>query len=400
MKTIALSLRYLLSRPLAALLNLLLLTLGLASISFVTLVSTQIDRAFQRDLAGIDLVVGAKGSPMQLILAGVFHIDVAPGNIPLAEVNQLAANPLVKSLVPLSLGDAFRSHRIVGTTPQFLAHYGLQLAQGRAWSQPMEAVVGAAVPATTGLVPGVRFSGSHGLGTGGDPHADKPYQVTGVLVPCGCVADRLILTSLESVWHVHEHEMATDEEDRKLLEAEREVTVALVSYKTPLAAVSLPRMINTQTEMQAAAPAIEVTRLARMIGVGREVLQGLGAVLLATAALSVFIALWNAVRERRADLAMLRMLGAPPARVAGLVLAEAFWLALAASVLGLAIGHGLTGLVGLELAAQQSLPLSGAVFVPEELWIPAAALAVALLAAAFPALAAYRVDVARLLNSR
>jgi putative ABC transport system permease protein len=117
MNTVVLSWRYLWSRPLAAGLNLLLMTLGLASITFVLLASHQLDRAFERDLAGIDVVVGAKGSPMQLILAGVFHIDVPPGNIPLADVQALAKHPQVAQLIPLSLGDSFRGFRIVGTTP-------------------------------------------------------------------------------------------------------------------------------------------------------------------------------------------------------------------------------------------------------------------------------------------
>ena len=84
MNIVTLSWRYLWSRPLASALNLLLMTLGLTSITFVLLASHQLERAFERDLAGIDVVVGAKGSPLQLILAGVFHIDVPPGNIPLA----------------------------------------------------------------------------------------------------------------------------------------------------------------------------------------------------------------------------------------------------------------------------------------------------------------------------
>jgi putative ABC transport system permease protein len=212
--------------------------------------------------------------------------------------------------------------------------------------------------------------------------------------------DRLILTALESVWTVHEKSMATDEEDRKALEANREVTMALVRYRTPLAAASFPRYVNNETEMQAAAPAIEVTRLLRMLGVGREVLQGMGAVLLLTAALSVFIALWTAVRERRADLAMLRMLGASPAKVAALLLAEALWLAVLATVLGLAAGHGLAALVGLAMQKQQSLPLTGALWVPAEAWIPVAALLTAGAAALIPAFSAYRVDVARLLQTR
>ncbi|AEG92193.1 FtsX-like permease family protein [Ramlibacter tataouinensis] len=400
MNTATLALRYLWSRPLTALLNLLLLTLGLAAITFVVLVGEQAGRAFERDLAGIDLVVGAKGSPLQLILAGVFQIDVPPGNVPLAEVRALQKHPQVARLIPLSMGDSLRGHRIVGTTPDYLAHYGLSLARGQGGFGPMEALLGAGVARATGLAPGEAFVGNHGLGGGGHAHGDTPYRVAGVLAPCGCVADRLVLTSLESVWRVHEDATTADEEDRRLLQAEREVTLALIAYRTPLAAVSFPRMVNATTAMQAAAPAVEVTRLARMLGVGGDVLRGLGLVLLATAALSVFIALWNAVRERRADLAMLRMLGATPARVAALVVCEALWLALIACVLGLAAGHALAALVGYVLAAQQSLPLSGAVWLARELWIPAAALAVAVVAALIPALSAYRVDVARLLQSR
>lgn len=400
MKLLALAFRYLWARPLAALLNVLLLTLGLASITFVVLVSEQVTRAFQRDLAGIDLVVGAKGSPLQLILSGVFHIDVPPGNVALSDVRELAARPQVALLIPLSLGDSFRGHRIVGTTPDYLAHYKLQFAQGQAWSRSMEAVAGAQAARVAGLQPGSTFAGSHGLGGGGHAHGETPYRITGVLAPCGCVVDRLILTGLESVWQVHEKAMATDEDDRKALEENREVTMALVRYRSPLAAASFPRWVNNETEMQAAAPAIEVTRLLRLLGVGSEVLQGVGAVLLLTAALSVFIALWTAVRERRADLAMLRMLGASPAKVAALLLAEGFWLAAIASVLGLLAGHALAALVGSVLRAQQSLPLSGWQWAAGEAWIPVAALATAGLAALIPAISAYRVDVAQLLHTR
>jgi putative ABC transport system permease protein len=400
MKTPGLAFRYLWSRPLAALLNLLLLTLGLASITFVLLASEQVDRAFQRDLAGIDLVVGAKGSPMQLILAGVFHIDVPPGNIRLADVEALRRQPQVAKLIPLSLGDSFRGFRIVGTNADYLAHYRLSLAQGRAWTGPMETVLGAQAARDIGMKAGDSFIGSHGLGGGGHSHGENPYRVSGVLAPCGCVADRLILTATESVWQVHEKAMAVDEADRKVLEAEREVTMALITYKSPLAAVSFPRYVNNSTDLQSAAPAVELSRLLRMVGVGSEVLRGFGAVLLFTAALSVFIALWNAVRERRADLAMLRMLGAPPIRVAALLLCEAWWLALLASVLGLAAGHGLTALVGSMLEAQRSLPVSGWLWLPAEAWIPAAALGVATVAALIPAVTAYRVDVAQLLNTR
>jgi putative ABC transport system permease protein len=158
--------------------------------------------------------------------------------------------------------------------------------------------------------------------------------------------------------------------------------------------------VNTSTEMQAAAPAVEVTRLLRMVGVGTDVLRGFGAVLLLTAGLSVFIALWNAVRERRADLAMLRMLGASPYKVAGLVLCEALLLAAMATALGLLGGHLLAQLVGSWLQAERSLPLTGWIWLPSEWWVPLLGGVVATLAAALPALEAYRLDVTTLLNSR
>ena len=112
MNIIALSFKYLWSSPLAAGLNVLLLALGVASITLVLLTSSQIDHAFERDLKGIDVVVGAKGSPMQLILAGVFHIDTPAGNIPWAEVQSLQKDARVEKLIPLSLGDSFRGFRI------------------------------------------------------------------------------------------------------------------------------------------------------------------------------------------------------------------------------------------------------------------------------------------------
>ena len=397
---LALSLRYLWSRPLAAALNLLLLSLGLAAITFLLLAHAQIERAFERDLAGIDAVVGAKGSPLQLILAGVFHIDVPPGNVPLRELETVRGNPQVAQVIPLSLGDSLRGFRIVGTTVDYLRHYGAEVAQGAPWSRPMQAVLGHEAARATGLVPGQPFHGSHGLGAGGHEHGDSAYTVVGVLARCGCVLDRLVLTATESVWQVHEAPHAADAGDREALAAERELTLMLVRYRTPLAAITFPRWVNASTGMQAAAPAVEVTRLLRMVGVGTDVLRGFAGVLLCTAVLSVFIALWNALRERRADLAILRMLGAPPARVAGLLLCEALWLAVLATLLGLAGGHLLTGLVGYLLEARRSLPLSGRVWVAAEAWVPVLALATAALAALLPVLGAYRVEVAQLLRTR
>ena len=400
MNTVFLSWRYLWSRPLATGLNLLLLTLGLAAITFLTLASQQIDRAFERDLAGIDVVVGAKGSPMQLILSGVFHIDAPTGNISLAAAKELQANPQVAKLIPISLGDNFRGFRVVGTTHDYAKLYGAALADGALWTQPMQAVVGSHVARQTGLKAGDTFAGAHGLGSGGDSHGQVPYRVTGVLAASGSVLDKLILTSTESVWKVHESDTALDAEDQKILEEEREITLALIQYTSPLAAVTFPRFVNATTEMQAAAPALEITRLLGMIGVGTDVLKGLSGVLLLTAGLSVFIALLSAVRERRADLALLRMLGAPPRKVAGLLLCEALWLALLACLLALAAGQGVMALMAWALQAEKSILLVAYNWPMELAAVPVLALAVAVVASALPAWEAYRVSVFELLQSR
>ncbi|TDM09904.1 MAG: hypothetical protein C4K60_07580 [Ideonella sp. MAG2] len=203
--------------------------------------------------------------------------------------------------------------------------------------------------------------------------------------------------------HEHDHARtlkAHPAEARPSLEDERrEVTLALVRYRSPLAAVSLPRWVNAQEGLQAAAPALESARLLRMVGVGIEVLRGFGLLLVLVAGASVFIALYHAVREREPDLAMMRMLGASRARIAGVVLLEALNLSALGLVLGLALGHGLTGLLGHMLAAQHAMPVTGWWWSPQTAWLVAGTLGLAVLAAALPAWRAARLDVTRLLQN-
>jgi putative ABC transport system permease protein len=134
--------------------------------------------------------------------------------------------------------------------------------------------------------------------------------------------------------------------------------------------------------------------------VGTDVLRGFAAVLLLIATISLLIALWNALRERQADWAMLRLLGAPPARIAGVLVWQALLLTLAGGVLGLALGHVLTGLVGYLLAADRSIPITGWTWLPEQMWVLAGAVAMALVAALLPVWAAYKLDVLKILQSR
>ncbi|TMH07087.1 MAG: ABC transporter permease, partial [Betaproteobacteria bacterium] len=170
MNLLQLAWSYLRARPLGTLLNVLLLALGVGTIGFVRIVDGQVGDSLNRDAQGIDLVVGAKGSPIQLILAGIYHLDVPTGNIPLKSVEELAKNPLIRHVIPISLGDSFRGYRIVGTSPDYIALYGGSFASGGGWNGKMEAVLGSTVAARTGLAVGGRFVGSHGLAEGGPMH--------------------------------------------------------------------------------------------------------------------------------------------------------------------------------------------------------------------------------------
>ena len=398
MNLASLSAGYLRARPLQTALSLLLLALGAGTIVTLLLVVGQIEGRMGRDARGIDLVVGAKGSPMQLILSGIYHADAPTGNIPLATVQLLQKNRLIKKAIPLALGDGWKGYRIVGAGKEYLEHYGAELSAGRSHEKSMEAVLGYEVAVRTGVGVGGRFTGAHGIGGDGAEHAAMAYTVVGVLKQNGSVIDRLVLTSIESVWQVHEEEQGPqDAQDRKAMEEDRQVTVILVQYASPLAAAMLPRQINSQSELQAGSPAYETARLFRIVGVGVEALRAFAAVLMLAAGLSVFIALYTALEERRYDLAVMRTLGASPARLFGLLLAEGLVLALAGALLGLALGHGLAAALGIWLEAQQQYPVSGLVWRAEELWVVAVAVGVGLVAALVPAWRAYRTDVSRTL---
>jgi putative ABC transport system permease protein len=261
----------------------------------------------------------------------------------------------------------------------------------------MQAVFGAQAAAVSGAAVGAQFTGSHGLTRGGEEHKGAPYTVVGILKPTGTVLDRLVLTPVESVWKVHEVVNGidvNDKEEKAAMDSERELTALLVQYASPLAAVTMPRFINSQSELQAAQPAFEAAKLFRMLGVGVDVLRGIAAIVLASAALSMFVALYNALEERKTDLAILRTLGAPPVKLFTLLLFEGLLLAIAGAVLGWLLGHAAVEVLGHALSDDQNLTLSGWIVTADESWLLAVTGAVGLAAAMIPAIRAYRTDIA------
>jgi putative ABC transport system permease protein len=383
-------------RPLQTLLGVVLLALGIATLTFVLLVQGQLSRQLARDAQGIDLVVGAKGSPLQLILSAIYHVDVPTGNIPFAAVDELRANRLVAQAIPVSLGDNFRGFRIVGTEPALLDHYGAKLAAGRRWEAPMEAVVGADVARRTGLAVGVTLHGTHGLADGGAVHEDAAYSVVGILAPTATVLDRLIATDKASVWRVHEGEPG-DEEERRILADEREVTALLVRYASPMAAAIVPRQVNAESRLMAASPASELARLFAVVGVGIDTIRAFAAILIGASMLALFVTLYSALEERRYDIAIMRLLGASRARVAGLLLLEAWLLALVATAVGLLAALGAVALVGKWLSQSRAFAVAPWEITPQLLWIGIVSFGVATVAALLPAWRASRMDVAQTL---
>jgi len=427
---VGLALAYLRDRAGATLLAVLLLALSVAALCVLLLLSARIGDRFARDSAGIDLVVGAKGSPLQLILSSVYHLDTPTGNIPLSALDMLRADPGVARAVPLALGDSFRGFRIVGTEPSFLSLSGARLAEGRLWAQPMEAVIGAQVARATGAGLGQRFVGTHGLAdTDGMGHAHAPFTVVGILAPTGTVADRLILTPVESVWDVHgiahgetgkgetraghdheghDHEGHDHEgHDRgpKAAQAARpalagpaslepEVTAVLVSYRNPAAAIRLPGAVNRQTALQAASPAAETARFLALFNSAIAGAQAFALLVALSGALSIFTVLLAAARAREGDLALLRVMGATRGQLFGTILLEGLLTAGAGALLGLALGHALVALAARHFAALGDIGLSGAVFLPQEGLLLLGTLLLGALAALLPALRVLRTDLA------
>jgi putative ABC transport system permease protein len=397
-------------RPLTWGFHALTLALGVAVLTALLALNAGLSGRFQRDLGGIDLVVGAKGSPLQLIMSSVFELDQPTGNIPLATLQTLQQNMMVKRVVPVSLGDNVGGFRIVGTSTAYPSIYGAELAQGRLWNAPMGAVIGATAERALGYRVGQSFVGDHGLAPGGETHKDSPYVVTGILRPTGAVVDRLVLTDTASVWQVHHHEdvehaealaagRPIDPHDVDKSPSGRQITALLVSYRSAMGALMLPRYITSMPDLQAASPAVETAHLTTLLGTGAEVLRSFGIGLLALSALGFFVALFSAVSQRRRELALLRALGARPSLLFLLVALEGLALGLIGGLLGVALGR-MAALFAAAAAARDggpSLPLPSLGSV--DLAIVAGAAILSLLASVAPGAIAYRTNPATTLRS-
>lgn len=449
MNLLKLSWSYLKAKPFATLLSTILVALGVSLTSILFLLNEQFQDRLYKNIKNIDLVVGAKGSPLQMILSSVYHIDAPTGNIPLKESFAVTKNPYVEKAIPLALGDSYNGFRIVGTDSQYVDHFGAKVAQGRRVQRDLEVVVGDRAARQLNLQLGNTFFGSHGLvQDGGHVHETYAYEVVGILEPTNLVLDQLIITTVPTVWRMHEdhghdhgeedhehegHDHSHDDHDHgghshghghshgkhdhshqhknpvnlpPISKEGKDITAYLVQYKkdgegntSMRATVEAPMIIDDNTKnMGYAKPAIELQRLLEMTGVGMDFLRALALIIILISAFSMFISLYSSLKERRYEMALMRVQGARPTQLFVMIIIEGLLVALVGFLIGILISH-----LGMELMAAQledtyKYTFTGGVFLLEEGWLFLGTLFIGFLAAVLPAVQAYRVDISATLS--
>ncbi|MBC6997006.1 ABC transporter permease [Cytophaga sp. FL35] len=397
------SLRNLLHKPLYAFLAIFSLAISIGLLLCVQQLDASVKNQFENGLGKVDMVIGAKGSPLQLVLSSVLHIDNPTGNIPYAQANKLAKNPMVKSVVPISYGDNFKGYRIVGSSKDYGSLFDAEILEGREAKTSMEAVLGYEVAQKLNLKLGDTFVSSHGLTENTIEEHDQEFTVVGIFKPTYKVIDRLIMTPLESIWEVHSHghEKNDDQGESHIHEEhdheghnyfehdeeghhhdehhgdkiekpdghvpvdknenlDKEVTSLLVSFRNPMGYIAMSRNINENTEMQAALPKFELDRLFKFTGVGVKVVSWIAYIILLISCLTIFIALYKMVRERAFDLALMRTYGASNLQLFGIITFEGLLMVLISIFFGFVFSQlGLQLIIGIfKVQFQQEIQLT------------------------------------------
>lgn len=450
MNLLSLSWKNLRFKPLNTSLSILLFALGVGLISLLFLLEKQLQDNFEKNLAGIDLVVGAKGSPLQLILNSMYHIDAPTGNITIKEARPFLnpKHPLIETAVPLAMGDSYKGFRIVGSTQNLVDLYEGELAEGALWGKDFEVTLGATAAKDLGLKIGDRFQSSHGFDDNEDlAHADaEAFKVVGILAPTGAVVDQLIMTTPQSYWHVHDHsgaEVATETEEEEddhdheghehegeeghdhdhedghdhaghdhddhdhnetpkpLMEEadDKDITSILIKFKgRNFQALNMGRNINENTDLQAATPAIEINRVFAQMDQGERVLRILGIVIVIVSALSIFISLYSSLKERQYELALLRVMGAGPGKLFLLIVLEGLLLAGIGYGLGILMSHFSMEMIANFMKDSYRYSFSGWEFLEQEYFLLLGALIIGFLAALIPAIQASKTPIAETLT--
>ena len=399
--------------------SLALLIFGIGIISLLLQLNSLIKTQMDNNLKGIDMVVGAKGSPLQLILSAVYHIDSPTGNISFEDAKKIKNNRMVGSSIDLLYGDNYKGYRIVGTEEKFLELYNAKIKEGRKWNNPLEVVVGSKIHTKLNISIDDELISSHGLRETGEQHSDQLFKVVGLLEPSNSVIDQLIVTSPESIWDLHddhdhdeehehdhdeEHEHDHDEEHEHDHDEEhdhdnddKEITAMLIKFKSPMNIIQFPRQINENTNLQAAVPSYEISRLFKLFGFGIETLTYLAYLIIIVSGFSLFINLFNSMRERKYEMALIRTLGSSRRQLSMMIIFESLILTTVGFFIGLLVSR--LGVMFVSSLMEESLNynLNSFGILNEELWLLVLSIFIGLVSSIIPALQVYNLNISETL---
>ncbi len=368
-------------KKLSSFLSILLMAFGTAIILLVLKTSKKAENAFYGNIANIDMVIGAKGSPLQIILSAVFHADDPTGNVPVKALEPLVKNLLIKKMIPISYGDNYQGYRILGSDAQIFEQYKLVINQGNLPKQTMDVVAGAKVAKDLRLKIGDDIESTHGKDKDGEKHAHKHYHIAGILKESGTVMDRLLLTQTESIWAVHDHA------------DEKNYTAVLVEFRSPLGLMTLPRLINEQTNLQAALPNIETDRLLKIFDSVLQPATILAYIIVFISGISVFISLYNSLKEQKEEVALMLSLGASRFKVFTQFLMEGIFISLLGYLLGLVLCYLILYVIDSYTGSFFNFNFKQWHFTLDEIYLGILALIVGTLAAAVPSLNIYKINI-------
>lgn len=379
-------------------------------------------QGFELSVSGTDLIVGARTSPVQLMLYAVFRLGEATNNMRWRSYEAIAAQPGVAWTVPLSLGDSHRGFAVLGTSTGYFEHfrYGYQrplvLQTGRAFSGTLdgvfEAVIGAEVAKSLGYGLGQRLTLSHGSGGPMLPeHADKPFRVVGILAPTGTPVDRTVHISLQAIEAIHLDWQAgapvpglviPPEFVRKFDLTPKTITAMLVGLKSRSAVFKVQREVNAYDgePLLAVLPGVALDQLWRVVGVAEQTLLAVSAMIVVVGLAGMVAVMLASLNERRRELSILRSVGCGPWHIAALVVCETVVATGVGAVIGIALLAAAAGLAGPWLQADFGLVVSAGIASAAEWRLIGWVLAAGLVAGAIPAWRAGRLALADGLTPR
>ncbi|KFB69226.1 ABC transporter permease [Candidatus Accumulibacter vicinus] len=374
--------------------------------------------SFAQSVAGTDLVVGARTSPVQLMLYAVFRLGEATHNIRWQSYRAIAENPAVAWSIPLSLGDSHHGFPVIGTSSAYFEHFrygdaqALAFSAGKPFAEIFDAVLGAEVAARLGYRPGNRIVLSHGMGDVSlAEHTDKPFTVVGILAPTGTPVDRSVHISLEAMQAIHLDWQGgaplpglsiPAEYVRKFDLTPQEITAVLVGLKSRAAVFKVQRDLNTRSAepLLAVLPGVALDQLWQVVGIAERTLLAVSAMVVAVGLAGLVAVVLAGLGERRRELAILRSVGARPSEIFVLLTAEGLFVTVLGALLGAALLALLTALLGPLAQAHYGLAIRARWISSDELALLGAVVAVGLVASLLPGYRAYRISLADGLTPR